>query len=225
VTRPVYEPTPSRWSSALDYGSQQLFRRPAPTGGCCPAWIAVFDDGYEGQPYDSADSGGFSDLFYPYIDWSDNSADIFTYEANSGAIFGKTYSYLPVIKVDGVYSFTLASWCEDLTATEFAMRWQLAFSGTAKYVGQQAGDKPLKAEEYFDFTNFSTSYFYFDRTWVLAFKVGASPPITVAPFVLGLRPSAGSDFTATLRNRLWITYHGPVEHASSFTTNNDPGPP
>jgi hypothetical protein len=33
VTRPVYEPTPSRWSAALDYGSQQLFRRPAPRTG------------------------------------------------------------------------------------------------------------------------------------------------------------------------------------------------
>ncbi len=224
MTRPIFEPTTQRVIRSQAFGSDQLFRRPAPTGGCCPAWIAVYDDGYVGQPYNSATTGGFSDIFYPYIDWSENSADIFTYEANSGAIFGRTYSYLPVIKVDGVYSFTMATWCEDLTAVQYFMRWELAFSGTGKYVGQQAGDKPLKAEEYFNFTNFSTSYFYFDRTWVVPFKVGASPPITVAPFLLGVGASGGN-FTATLRNRLWITYHGPVEYTGAFASNNDPGPP
>jgi hypothetical protein len=48
VTRPVYEPTPSRWSSALDYGSQQLFRRPAPASDDFLEVYAYMDT-YNGQ--------------------------------------------------------------------------------------------------------------------------------------------------------------------------------
>ena len=45
MTRPIYEPTPSRTDAYLGFGQDQLFRRPAPTpdtaGGANP-WIVIF---------------------------------------------------------------------------------------------------------------------------------------------------------------------------------------
>lgn len=33
MSKPIYEPTPSRWDASLQFGEDQLFRRPAPSTG------------------------------------------------------------------------------------------------------------------------------------------------------------------------------------------------
>lgn len=55
MTRPIYEPTPARADAQLDFGQQQLFRRPAPVSiGTGPPVFraAVGPPGGTGTPYD-----------------------------------------------------------------------------------------------------------------------------------------------------------------------------
>jgi hypothetical protein len=44
MSRPIFEPSPERWSSSLQFGVDQLFRRPAPDPLPVVLFIKVFSD-------------------------------------------------------------------------------------------------------------------------------------------------------------------------------------
>lgn len=195
---------------------------PIPGATVSTPWIAVYDDLPYGQGISTA--SGFVSLQYPYIDWSDDAGGTFTYVRTASGL-GASNNYQPKILADGIYSFTATEACESLGngGKDFKIAFNLNVSGA--YPGGNGGAPEVLRDEqwYANATDFSVAYFYFARTWVLPIKVGSG--LTVVPSVSVIKTSAdGSTWSATLRNRLFITYLGPLNHAASFSNHNDPYP-
>jgi len=182
-------------------------------GPCCPAWMAVYDNLYLGQTINTAD--GQVDLEFPYIDWSDNSADIFTYTATD--LGGGNYEYLPKIKRSGIYTFSINLSSESGANNNIDLELYIYFGST--WPGKNVGHSANMIGNYDGFTN---PYFY----WQFSCTVPVyANNFTISPSVVLLRQSADPDFDVTLRNRMWITYHGPLSHSGAIASHNNPGPP
>lgn len=189
-------------------------------------WIAVYDDGYLGQSYSTA--SGLTTLKFPYVDWSDTAIEggYFSYDAVSGAVFGKTYAYIPQIEVDGLYAITLTVQSEDMNATkDYKVKTGLNVDD-ADYPGRKAADPILWTGASTLNQDFSTGYFYYAWSWVLPLKVSGSPPEQINPvWLIQLATTEVGNKSWTLRNRMWIARLSGDDYAdASFPASNDPGP-
>lgn len=91
MTRPIYEPNLERRDAELGYGTDQLFRRPAPVSGIYPMGLATLTS-YTNSP------GALDRIDVDTFDVTDNQTII---EANAAG-FGLK------VNIEGIYLLTLA---------------------------------------------------------------------------------------------------------------------
>ncbi len=223
MTQPVQESSSERNIGGLDWRTRQLARRPAPVStGCCPAWMAVFDNFYWGQDISTTD--GATNLEYPYCDWSDNAAGIFDWVRAPGTFAPNTYNIQ--LLVDGIY--TITSWLvsEDLSVSNYEIRQHIdtGMGYPGRGFGSDLTDREIITADFQDAAgtarSYSAPYVYLSRSWTLPLQRFFGNPGTVYPYVLLLRPATAPDYSMTLRNRLWIIYHGPLEHTIGLTAGD-----
>lgn len=226
MSRPIYEPSLQRTATRLNYGQEQLFRRPAQQD-CCPVWIAAYDNEFFGQ--DIATTSGIVQMQFPYIDWSDNAGGIFSYVRTASTI-GATNNYNPTLEVDGVYAFTFWVYLDDPTANNYSIYYSLDTS--TYYPGRATGrpnitDRIVNTYDFQDAAGtarvYASPYLDYYRTIVLPCELVGGPG-TVYPAIQVLKPATAANFTLTFRSRFWITYLGPLDHATTVAGSRDPYP-
>ena len=200
-----------------------------------PAWMAVFDNFYYGQDISSAD--GAVNLEYPFVDWSENATGIFDWVRSDPLPTSSiTNTYNIQLLVDGIYTFTTWLVSEDLGVDNYEIRYYIDTG--CFYPGRNPSQSDIVDREIItsDFENsagaarsYSSPYVYYQRSLTLPCQIPFNnPPTTVYPYVVLLRPATAPDYSMTLRNRLWVTYHGPLLHStptslqSGFHENYDP---
>lgn len=119
MTRPIFEPSTSRTEAKLGFGSNQLFRRPAPHAGTTPTALRGVRDYGTGLVVASA-----SETPVTFTDWENEDSTVFAETLSGGnlqkvgflqqGIYTVTITILWEIGFDGI---TEVCWLDDSTTT------------------------------------------------------------------------------------------------------------